>query len=236
MTEPTSWWDRPYEAAEGDTWRDMTNCDLFKERAVKTAMVVLAILVAIGLATAIYYCCNTTSTYLEHGWVPVEESNKLLSIIPGVLGTPIVLGLLIPAFCCINFERGRTFKSEQTEADIEEKEYNLLTQNLKYVYENYGSGQTGWGSHNSLADLTEGILTNPQKARLHQLDSDYHKSAKIIAQYKSKSESLMQGIKSNPEHRYSMAVKSLEVLEESWETLRKEIPGQKKPGSPLSTN
>ncbi len=214
-----SWWNSPREVEEGGTWRDMTNGDLVKERVTRTTMLVLALLVAVGMAVAIYYCVNTTR--LVDGWFPV--SNAPLSAIPAVFGTIIVLALAIPAGSCISFERGELFTSKETIAKQEEKKHNLLTQNLEYVYKNYGSGYSGWGVSPGLAFLTKGILTNPQKSELFKLDRDYHLSAKIIAEYSNSPSGLMQGIGQDSGHRYTRAVDTLKILERQWTELKRAI-------------
>lgn len=214
-----SWWNSPHTVEEGGTWRDMTNGDLVKERITKTTIVVLALLVAVGMAVAIYYCVTTTRH--PHGGYPA--SNADLSALPAVGGTIIILALLIPAGTCISFERGKLFKSKETIAEQEGKKHSLLTRNLKYVYENYGSGYVVWGRSPGLASLTEGILTNSQKSQLFQLDKEYHASAKIIAEYSRSPTAMMDEIKKDPAHRHTRAVSTLEILENRWGKLKSAI-------------
>lgn len=149
-------------------------------------------------------------------------SNADLSAIPAVIGTSIILLLTIPAGCCVNFERGDSLKPKyQSIATIETKKYNLFNNTLEYIYKNYGSGYSGLGE--SLASLTEGVLTNAQKSKLHQLDSEYHKNAQIIDEYARCPSEMMEGIKANPEHRYTRAAESLTALESQWKRLKSEI-------------
>lgn len=126
MSDSTvGWWDRMPAYEEGVTHRNMTNGELFKEKAAKTALVVLALLVAIGMAVAIYYCCTTTEKFLGgwEGYGGWETSNEVLSIIPVVLGIPIVVLLLI-ASCAVNFERsaGEDTDGERPQLPVNERQ------------------------------------------------------------------------------------------------------------------
>lgn len=106
MSDLSIWWNSMPDYEEGVQGRNMTNGELFKEKAAKTALVVLALLVAIGMAVAIYYCCTTTEKFLGgwEGYGGWEISNAPLSAFPAAFGTVPVIALLVGA-ACINFER-----------------------------------------------------------------------------------------------------------------------------------
>lgn len=211
-----SWFDRMPEYADASEWRDMTNGERLAERAAKTGLIVLALLLAIGTAVAIHYGLQATvPTFDWYGRLIGETSLAPIATIPAVLGSAGIITLLIFAYK-LNFEKRKSGSApEDTKAGALDAKRDQLRGTLKQVYDLYHHANGG------LRTLVEGgVIATEQATQLSALLRNYHASHLVMKDYHSRDNA--ERVKQHPEEYddYNRAKSTLEDLERQWKQIQ----------------
>lgn len=212
-----------FNSSKAPEWRDLSEQEIFNERALRIGLAVGAIILAIGMAVAIYYCCTTTHTFTDQLGELIEDSNAFLSILPGVFGS-VGLITLIFFVAVTNFEVSDNGRApEDTPESRAAKKLQMQTNTLEGIYKHYYRKNGGLGPlvRPSAGDAN-GILTPEQGNQLRTLLSNYHPNHKITSEFEkfNKGETLSSQGKDTV---YGMANGKKAEFEEQWKVLQKDI-------------
>lgn len=211
-----SWFDRMPEYTSASDWRDMTNGELLAERAAKTGLVVIALLLAAGTVFAIYLSLQATApVYDKWGWYAGKESIAPVATVPAVLGGGGVIGLSIYAFK-INFETGKRGSApEDNGVGANAEKRDQLRGTLKDVYKLYHHKNGG------LRTLVEReIISIEQGTKLSALLRSYHESQLVIEDFMCRTNAQLVKENSQDYPPYKRAQETLENLEGQWKKIQ----------------
>lgn len=198
-------------------WRDLSEQEIFNERALRIGLAVGAIILAIGMAIAIYYCCTTTYSFTNDLGELIERTNAELTVVPAVFGSVGLILMLVFA-AAANFEVSNNGSApEDTPEKLAATKLQMRTASLENIYNYYYRKGGGLGPL-----VRSGILTVEQGNQLRTLLSGYHTSNMTTSEFEKRStkENLD---KEGKDSVYGGAKARKAELEEGWNTLQQGI-------------
>lgn len=209
-------------------YRDLDNQAKQKELLVRIAFIVAAVVVAIGTAIAIYYCCTGSATVTDKLGKIMTMSLAPISVVPGLLGGLGVIGLITGAIV-INFEACRNGRKNNRDQAGEhaERVHILTTQDLGAIHALYYKKNGGFKHLVREGYMTE-IQSNTMRTTLNLYDQQMQKRAKYTSQPLVKA-AIDEG-RAQPTE-YVDAGKEMEHLQGIWKGIQQAIKTQYQGGA-----
>lgn len=212
-------------------FRDISETDQKKERAIKIAMVVGAVILLIVTIVAVSEIAKLSPVvrfvdYSRTGAIRIlYEYPALTAIVPGVFGGAGALGMALGAANGIDFERNRNGYSKDLSGDgaAENELFMLTSENLEGIHRSYH--RRGGG----VAPLVRnGLITEDDGRQLSGLLERCHEPMIKKASYENQGEAFKADLKAYPEKypNYHKIMEDIAQLEGEWKALQKGIQEQ----------
>lgn len=202
-------------------FRDISTADIKKERNIKIAMIVGAVILLIVTIVAVSEIAQLSPierwNYNRAGFIHlVYDYPAFAAIVPGILGAGGVVGLAVGA-AVVNLENNRYLRDLSKDGAVEHELFILTSEKLEAVYTNY---------HLRLQPLVrKGLISEDEGRQLSGLLASYHESATKKASYESRGAAFKADLEAHPKKypTYAKVLIQISQLEKQWVRLQKKI-------------
>lgn len=203
------------------SFRDISDADAKKERNIKIAMVVSAVILFIVTIVAVSEIAKLSPIerwlHNRRGEIfLIYEYPAFTAIVPGLLGTAGVIGLAAGA-AAVNLENNGYLRNLSKEGAVEHELFILTSENLEGVHKNY---------HQRMQPLVrKGLISEDEGRQLSALLESYHVTATKKASYESRGEAFKADLKDHPEKypAYNILLGEIAQFEGQWMKLQKTV-------------
>lgn len=209
-------------------FRNISEADQKKERAIKIAMVVGAILLLIVTAISVGEIAKLSpvARWSHRGGIIriIYDDLRILAVLPGFFGTAGAIGLAIGA-AAVDLERARNGWSKSLTGDgaVEKELFILTTETLEGIHKNYHRRNGGVQPL-----VRNGLISEDEGRQLSGLLERSHESIIQKASYENRGEPFKTDLQNNPAKypKYQTILKEIAQFEGEWKALQQAIQHQ----------